>query len=179
MTEQFVQSMRRVAPRLREERPPKKNRIPRMPRLADRWGATVAGLLPVRPWAVALVAATVLLVSGPWLRQRRPSPPRGEPILVQLESYRGTPGARRVAATRPLLFRIRAEDVPESPAYRLEMVDSEGERRWQTPLIREQGHLQARQDQPTAAGHYFLRLLSSDGMLLREYGLEITPDGTP
>lgn len=176
LTEQFVHSMRRVAPRLRQELTEKKEPPFQVTPWIDRLVATLAGTLAYRPTAVAVVAVAVLMMAGPWLRQRMASSGGGEPVLVELESFRGTAGTGRAPASHPLLFSIRAADVPASPGYQLEMVDSRGVRRSKTSLTRDNGRLQVLLGGQTEPGHYFLRLLSADGSLLREYSLEVTPD---
>ena len=97
----------------------------------------------------------------------------GAPELVTLRAERGFDDPVTAAPSgRPLLFKADLSQLPELPAYRLEIVDSEGAAVWQgegapagpTLTIAAPGRLRP--------GRYWIRI-SGDGRLLREFGLKV------
>ena len=118
-----------------------------------------------RLFPVLACAAAVLLLALAGLRWLRPSAPA--PLFaVTLEAMRGSEPGAQAPAGRPLSFRADLSGLPVPGPYRLELVDSEGRSRWTGP---DAGVTLP----PLKAGSYFMRVYSSGGQLLREYGLNV------
>jgi anti-sigma factor RsiW len=131
---------------------------------------------PARAWAGAGVMAFGLLL-GSFSLTRTFSAPTA---VVRLQSYRGGNALRgdgatqnRAPASRPLDFRIRAEDVPRAPKYRLEVVTSNGRTIWTGAVQVTQTELAAHLEKRLPAGLYWVRLYAKEPELLMEYGLRL------
>jgi hypothetical protein len=73
-------------------------------------------------------------------------------------------------AGRPLALTPDLTGLTADSAYRLEIVDEKGARTWQGQFVPAQ-HAAAVPAQ--GAGPHFVRIYSSGGELLREYGLDV------
>jgi hypothetical protein len=141
----FVRSMQQAAARVRREPEPARRWLG-MPRFALAFGAA------------ALLLAAVFLVP----RQTLP------PFAVSLSATRGAGIEAKAPEGRTLSLQLDITGLAPADSYRVEMVDRSGKQVWT-------GMFPATQVKPCPAGIYFVRLYSSAGGLLREYGLEIAP----
>lgn len=114
-----------------------------------------------RMWALAaalLVLAVTAAVLRPWA---------GHPeVAVSLSAMRGADLTAKAPAGAVLVLHPDLTGIPASPPYRLQLVDAVGSTVWQ-------GAFPAARVSPRRAGAYYLRLYSSGGELLREYGLTV------
>jgi hypothetical protein len=119
-------------------------------------------------WIPAFAASALLLLAAILLpRFTGNSQP---PLAVSLAATRGE-GTNAVApAGRSLALIPDVTGLPTDSFYRLEIVDANGAQTWH-------GRYTAGQDgapvAPQRAGDHFVRIYSSSGVLLREYGLLI------
>lgn len=125
--------------------------------------------MPRLAWAGVLVAAAILALALPlW---RTPEPPRE----VVLQSWRGAVGAgdAKVPAAAPLAVRLAGEGLPESPRYRVEVVDDRGQSIHEEML--EASRLTLSLNSGLDAGHYWVRVFDPSGsrLPLREYSLTV------
>jgi len=114
-------------------------------------------------FAVVAVTALLLPVAS---RLRHLS----APMPVRLEAMRGAVPGSTVPVDTRLLLVPDLSDLPVFPVYRLELVDSIGNRVWD-------GNLQPQESAPVTlsrVGTYFARVYSTSGVLLREYGLQVS-----
>jgi hypothetical protein len=153
-TDVYVSAMRQASARLHAEtlRP----RLPwlRFPRLVP----ALAGL------------AMVIVAAGLWLG--RLDVGEAHPFAVDLAATRGSAIEATAPAGRWLLLRLDLSNVPASPGYRMEMVDSSGNRVWQA-TVAARGSKASFKVPRTQPGVYFVRLYRPPGELLREYGFEV------
>jgi len=125
---------------------------------------------PKRGWLVSrpawALAAAVVLAAGLFLFLGRSNV---APVAVQLAAVRGGHVGAVAPAGAPLILFADTNGLPQAGGYRLEIVDAVGGKVWEGAF--QAGGVQApRQD----AGVYFVRLKSSSGEVLREYGLEVS-----
>ena len=145
----YVQSMRTASSRFRaEEHKPRK-----------AWAAS--GLVPVLGVALAVVGIGVFLHSKTSVV--------GPRVPVALEATRGAGVLAQAPAGRSLLLNPGLDGLPVLARYRLEMVDRNGKRVFQGDFMPGKGVETPSQ----VPGIYFVRLYTLQGMLLREYALEI------
>jgi len=129
--------------------------------------------LPAAIWASAMaisLAACMLAASVVW-RTDRNSPA----ATVALAAFRGGSGEAVALgpAHRPLDLSIDIGELPASPDYRVEVVTSAGKHAWGgIPQVSSSG-LSAHVEGGLRAGMYWARLYSSNGELLREFGLRV------
>lgn len=127
-----------------------------------------------RPALVTAFAAVVLAVAAvPWMM--RENAPAAAPFAVQLAVMRGPESAGMATAEsgRPVQLRISAAEIPEAPAYRLQVVNAAGEQVWTGEPRREDAQLAADVAAPLPKGAYWVRLYASGGEHLREFGLMV------
>jgi hypothetical protein len=120
-------------------------------------------------WLVPAFAALVLIVGGVVTISRfgRNSLP---PLALTLTTSRGTELGPAVPAGRSLFLTPDLTGLPENPRYRLEIVDENGSKTWEGRYTAGQG---AATVPGQRVGPHFVRIYSSGGELLREYGLDV------
>lgn len=114
-----------------------------------------------RMWALA-AALLVLAVTVAVLRPGATHPE----FAVSLSAMRGADLVAKAPAGAVLVLHPDLTGIPAPPPYRLRLVDAVGSTVWQ-------GASPAARVSPRHAGAYYLRLYSSGGELLREYGLTV------
>ena len=127
--------------------------------------ATAAGGLPRSQgllWNFAAAAILLLTCLTGLLSWRTPSDPK----MIALDAYRGSAKVPRASAGQPLDLQIDLKDVRPASGYRVEVVDATGRRVWF-------GGPPAHLAEGLTNGDYWVRLLTDNGELLREYGLVI------
>ncbi|HWB84808.1 MAG TPA: hypothetical protein VG675_11755 [Bryobacteraceae bacterium] len=137
--------------------------------LQDR-GESVVETWKMPRFAIAWAMALLVVVVGAtlWITRIRPE---ASAFAVQLQTTRGSVVGAKAPAGRPLVLDLDMAGLPAAPSYRLEMVDSLGARVWQGTLPA--GSTQVRLG-AEAAGAYYVRVYSTSGELLREYGLQVS-----
>jgi hypothetical protein len=144
------------------------------------WGAARAqGRLETTgsgPWRMAkpIFAAPAILgvlLLG-WIRWQFHSVGGGHEICVLLETHRG-PDYAKAPPGKPLLLQLDPTDLPNSPVFRLEVVNARGSTVWQSSAKWPTGKISVRIDRGLARGVYFVRICDPPHELLREYGLRI------
>ena len=109
--------------------------------------------LPRIPGIEHLLAAGVLLVLA------------GAVVTWRMESP--------VASGRPLELVFGRTDLAADLSYRAEVVDASGRQMWNGNVRIADRSLSIRVDRPLRAGAYWVRLYTSTGQLLREFGLSV------
>jgi hypothetical protein len=145
----FGAGMRQAAIRLRQESTARERGIRLFPKLVP-----------------ALICAAMLLVLAlaglRWIGPAASAPA----FAVKLEAIRGAEPGSKAPAGRPLAFQADLSGLPAASGYRLELVDPDGRGIWKGATA--SGTIPA-----LRPGMYFMRVYSSGGELLREYGLEV------
>jgi len=132
--------------------------------------------LPQRSAANLLLAAAILLamVGATAVFWRMRSADRLPAATVTLIALRGGEGdVARAPSSRPLNLVFDRTDLPPDLSYRAEVLSSAGRQVWSGNVQIADQSLSARVDAPLRAGVYWVRLYSSGGRLLREFGLNI------
>lgn len=146
--EAFANAMRSAAVQLCHERPER-----------EGWRRLFPKLMP------ALAAAAVVLLLGlaglRWIHPSGAAPP----FAVRLEALRGAGPGSKAPAGRPLTIEPDLTGLPPAASYNLQLVDRDGREVWK-------GSTATAKIPAIPAGQYFLRVYSTGGELLREYGLE-------
>jgi len=123
--------------------------------------------------AAAGLIATVMLAPRMWHGKGAAEPA----FAVRLEAVRGGAGllTQRAPAGRPLLLNLDLAGVPESPSYRLEIVDSGGGVVFGCAVKRQGDGAAMASGGRLGAGRYWVRLYEAPPgrALLREYGLDV------
>ena len=114
-------------------------------------------------WNAAAAAILLLTCLTALLSWRTPV---GDPHTIALEAYRGAPNVAQAPAGQPLDLKIDLTDVRPASGYRVEVVDTSGRRVWF-------GGTPARLTKGLPKGDYWVRLLTENGELLREYALAV------
>ena len=133
--------------------------------------------LPRMPGAKSLSAAAVLLVLAGtaviWWMQS--SPVAMAPVaVIRLIALRGGDGdVARAPSGRPLDLVFNRTDLAADLSYRAEVVDSSGRQMWSGNVRITEQNLAIRVDRPLHVGAYWVRLYTSAGQLLREFGLSV------
>ena len=121
---------------------------------------------------VLLAAAVLLVLAGSFWRMQ--APVMGPVATVKLIALRGGEGfVARAPSGRPLDLVFGRNNLAEDLAYQAEIVNSSGRRLWSGRVRIGEQDLSMRVDQPLEAGAYWVRLSSSGGQLLREFGLNV------
>ena len=122
-----------------------------------------------------LAAALLLVLTGITVAWRMQSPVAIAPVAtVKLIALRGAEGdVARAPAGGPLDLVFDRMDLPADLSYRAEVVDSSGRQMWSGNVRIADQSLSIRVDGPLRAGAYWVRLYTSAGQLLREFGLSV------
>lgn len=145
--------------------------------LEQVWNSVRAAASPrAGVWVWASLLAAGCLVGSVSLSNRFSPAATAAP----LQSYRGGDVLRddgvsmnRAPASHPLDFTIRAEDVPSSPEYRLEVVTETGKTVWIGAAKPGERELTAHMNRGLPAGLYWVRLYGQPAELLSEFGLRL------
>jgi hypothetical protein len=133
--------------------------------------------LPLMPGGRTLLTAAALLVLvGALVTWRMQSSPVAiAPVAsIRLIALRGGEGdVAHGPSGRPLELVFGRTDLAADLSYRAEVVDASGRRMWNGNVRIAEQSLSIRVDRPLAAGAYWVRLYTSTGQLLREFGLRI------
>jgi len=132
---------------------------------------------PRTPLARNLLAAALLLtLAGTAVAWRMRSPVASAPFAtIKLIALRGgEEDSARAPVGRPLELVFNRQDLATDISYRAEVVDSSGRQIWSGRVHIVEETFSARVDRPLRAGTYWVRLYSSAGQLLREFGLSVT-----
>ena len=148
-------------------------------RLSSASRKALSGYLawPRMPGTQSLLAAALLLVLAgitvAW-RMQLSRVALAPVATVQLFALRGGDGyAARAPSGRPLDLVFNRRDLSVDLSYRAELVHSLGRQVWSGSVRIADQNLSIRVERPLPAGAYWVRLYSSDGQLLREFGLRI------
>ena len=120
--------------------------------------------------------AILLVVAGTTVAWRMQSSPVAmAPVAtVKLVALRGGEGdVARAPAGRPLEMVFGRTDLAADHSYRAEVVNSSGRQMWNGNVRIADQSLSIRVDGPLRAGAYWVRLYTSAGQLLREFGLRV------
>ena len=123
-----------------------------------------------------LAAAVLLVVAGATVTWRgRSSPVAMAPVAtIRLIALRGGEAdVARAPSGRPLELVFGRTDLGADLSYRAELVDATGRQMWSGNVRIADQSLSIRMDGPLRAGAYWVRLYSSAGQLLREFGLRV------
>lgn len=125
-------------------------------------GLIVPRLIPV--FAALAVVVLGIVVVPRFIGSSQP------PLAVSLTATRGAGMDTVVPAGRSLALTPDLTGLPAGPGYRLEIVDEHGAATWRGGYTASQGAaiVSAQRD-----GARFVRIYSSSGVLLREYGLMV------
>jgi hypothetical protein len=123
-----------------------------------------------------LLAAAVLLVMAGiavawWMQSSVAMAPLATVRLIALRGGEGD--AVHAPSGRPLDLVFSRTDLPADLSYRAEVVNSWGRQVWSGSVRIADQNLSVRLDEPLRAGAYWVRLYSSTGELLREFGLDV------
>jgi hypothetical protein len=121
-----------------------------------------------------LAAACLVALGGAMFAWRMQSPVAMAPaVSVKLVALRGGEDIARAPSGRPLDLVFDRTDLPADLSYRAEVVNSLGRQMWSGSVRIADQNLSIRVDRPLSAGAYWVRLASSAGPLLREFGLNV------
>ncbi len=164
-TDEFIRTIRTVAPRLRAQ--PQAVQLPRWRRLF------AAPAFPRLALAGALALLVLAFVVGRTWNLRQGGDLAPATIVLQLA--RGPePGGTSVAPTgRRLTLEVDLTQLPVFPSYGVEVVKSTGGRLFFGQASATAGKLRIPLSQTFRAGFYYVRLHSPAGELLREFGLQV------
>jgi hypothetical protein len=133
-------------------------------------------VMPKMPMIKNLSAAAVFLVlAGVTVFWRMQSPVALAPVAtVKLIALRGGEGdIAHAPPGYPLHLVFGRMDLPADSSYRAEVVHSSGRQMWSGSVRIADSSLSIRVDEPLRTGAYWVRLYSSAGQLLREFGLNV------
>lgn len=123
-----------------------------------------------------LAAALFLVLAGTavtW-RMQSPSAAMAPVATIKLIALRGGEGdVARAPSGRPLELVFGRTDLAADLSYRAEVVDASGRQMWSGSVRIADQSLSIRVDGPLRTGAYWVRLYSSTGQLLREFGLNV------
>jgi hypothetical protein len=122
-----------------------------------------------------LAAALLFVIIGAAVAWRMQSPVLKAPIAtVKLIALRGGEGfVARAPLERPLDLVFDRSDLLADVSYHAEVVNSSGRRMWTGRVQIDDRNFSIRLEQLLPAGEYWIRLYSSAGELLREFGLNV------
>lgn len=122
-----------------------------------------------------LAAAVLLVLAGTAVAWWMQSSVAMAPLAtVRLIALRGGEGDAVLAPSgHPLDLVFSRTDLPAELSYRAEVVNSSGRQVWRGSVRIADQNLSVRVDGPLRAGAYWVRLYSSTGELLREFGLDV------
>ena len=81
------------------------------------------------------------------------------------------PSLAKAPAGQPVLLKIDLTELPAFPSYRVAIVNAAGKSVWQAEVISQSGEITQPLSKGLGAGHYYVRLYSPAGALLREFSL--------
>ena len=123
---------------------------------------------------ILLAAAALLVFAGATAWRMQPPVAMAPAATIKLIAYRGGEGfVANAPSGRPLNLVFGRNNLAEDLAYQAEVVNSSGRRMWGGRVRIGDQDLSIRVDQPLEAGAYWVRLSSSGGQLLREFGLNV------
>ena len=124
-----------------------------------------------------LLAAALLFVGAGTavILRMQSSPVAMAPVAtIRLIALRGGEGdVARAPSGRPLELVFGRTDLAADLSYRAEVVDASGRQIWNGNVRIADQSLSMRVDGPLRAGAYWVRLYTSTGQLLREFGLRV------
>jgi hypothetical protein len=120
-------------------------------------------------WLVPAFAAFALIVVG-IVTISRSATNSLPPLALTLTTSRGAELGPAVPAGRSLSLTPDLTGLPENSQYRLEIVDENGSKTWESRYTAGQG---AAAVPGQRVGPHFVRIYASGGELLREYGLDV------
>jgi anti-sigma factor RsiW len=150
---------------------------PVRPRSSVREEISLHFAWPRMPGAKSLLAAAALLVVAgtavTWWMQSS-SMAMAPVATIRLVALRGGEGdVARATSGRPLELVFDRRDLAADLSYRAEVVHSSGRQVWSGSVRIGDQNLSVRVDGPLPAGAYWVRLYTSAGQLLREFGLKV------
>jgi hypothetical protein len=155
-TDAYVEAMRGAALALRARR--------------NKWRAALAAIFDQRKpvWVIAMGALFALALAG--VRWRLPPGAGDAPVAISLAASRGANS--QAPAGKRLLPRLDLTDLPELPAYRVQIVDRLGRPVWGLVAAPQDGHI-SMVTRRFATGMYYARVYAPPQDLVREYGLHV------
>ena len=159
--EGYVKAMRGAALRVIKE----ENKASAVPGVLERLRTLVH--IPVPIWLGGVAMAVLLLMVA---SQSHPRP--GTPVDVELQAVRGE-SKGTVPAGHALHLRLDNHGVQELPAWRIEIVDSEGSRVWTGTGAWSDTAITAMVSKAFTPGTYYVRLLKEAEDPVREYQLVV------
>jgi hypothetical protein len=127
------------------------------------------------PASRLLVAAFLLVLAGVTVFWRMQSPVAMAPVAtVEMIALRGGDGdGARAPSGHPLKLVFHLGDLATDVSYQAEVVNSSGLQMWTGSVRIADQSLSISVDGPLPAGAYWVRLYTSTGQLLREFGLRV------
>ena len=134
--------------------------------------------------ALSLVAAMAAVLASAAVFEWR-APASAGSSTVQLVAMRGgnidsktaepttADGLAIAPARRPVVLEMDGAHLPPSPEYRIKIVDHSGVEVWSGAAEANGSHLSARLTEASRPGIYWVRLYTSGGELLREFGMRV------
>jgi len=134
--------------------------------ICKRWPGWSSHTVPVWSAAAAIVLAVIPLV----VRQMvvRSSAPE----IVNLQASRGVAGEFQATSRKPLVLNLDIFEILRQDSYLIELVTATGSRVWEKAVTVQGSEVRA-PSTGLPSGGYFVRVYSSSGELLREYGLRV------
>jgi len=114
-------------------------------------------------------AIAAMVVAGAWLNI--PVPPAAKSTPLELVAFRGGESMAHASAGRLLDLSIDLSDLSRSNAYRVQVVNSAGRQEWSGEAETSDAKLIVHLSKALRPGLHWVRVSSSDGELLREFGL--------
>jgi hypothetical protein len=122
-----------------------------------------------RGFGWAGLAAACCLAAVSWVNPRRPAK---QPAQIELFAFRSAEMAHAPAG-RPVNLSIDVSDLAAPAGYRVQVVDSAGRQEWSGEGGASGTTLRVAVGKTLAPGVHWVRLSTSSGELLREFGLRI------
>jgi len=160
--DRYVLALQSAAGRVRRE----EKEAPAVSAAASWFQALFRVPIPVWCGAVAMAVLILLVVNLP--ERQRP----GAPVDVELQAIRGDSTGTALAG-HALRLRLDSEGVRYSPAWQIEIVDSEGGKIWTGTGAWSDTVITALVPQSFKPGTYFVRLLDDKPDPAREYQLVV------
>jgi hypothetical protein len=161
--EVFVNAMRGAARRIRAEEAEKPARSGVLDRLRSWFH------MPIPVFAAAMATVGLIVMAGVRVHDRP-----GAPVDVELQAVRGA-AIGTAPAGHSLHLSLDSRGVPDTAAWRIEIVDEDGDRVWSGNGTASANNIVATVDQAFKPGTYFVRLMKQGDDPIREYQLVIHP----
>ncbi|HLH41265.1 MAG TPA: hypothetical protein VKX39_19105 [Bryobacteraceae bacterium] len=129
-----------------------------------------AGEVLARGFGWAGFAAACCLAAVSWVNPRGPAK---APAQIELFAFRGSTEMAHAPAGHPLNVAIDISDLAPPAGYRVQVVDAWGREEWNGQASASGMTLKVAVPKTLARGVHWVRLSSSNGELLREFGLRI------